>query len=426
MKIIIIGVGYVGLPLAISFSKYGKVVCYDLSKNRIDELNKGLDINSQYTKKQILNKNILYTCNPETLKNNSNFIITVPTPIKTNKKPDLKMLIEASKLVGKSLKKKSTIIFESTTYPGCTEDICIPILEKYSKMIYQKDFFVSYSPERVNPGDKKNTLKNITKIVGANDSKTRNYVKKIYSKICKSIYVVKNIKIAESAKVIENIQRDVNIALVNEFSVLFNKLNIPNNEVLKAASTKWNFHYYKPGLVGGHCISVDPYYLAYKSKQNSYYPELILAGRNFNENMSTYVVKKIINLMKKNHENLSNLRVAILGFSFKENIPDIRNTKIIKIVKKLKKRTSNIKVFDSIASKLETKKKYNLKLYNFNEFKKYKYDAIILAVSHKIFLNKINYYDKFYSNKNKKIFVDLKNNYSYKDLEKNGYQYFQL
>ena len=254
----------------------------------------------------------------------------------------------------KLINKGSTVVYESTTYPGCTEEFCIPLIEKYSKMKFEKDFFVAYSPERVNPGDKINTLKNITKIVGSNNKKTLREIESLYKKICKKIYRTSTIKIAESAKVIENTQRDINIALINEFSVLFNKLKIPTNEVLKAASSKWNFHYYKPGLVGGHCISVDPYYLAYKAKKKNYLPKLILAGRKFNEGMGSYIAEQSVKLINTNDINLKNSSIGILGFSFKENIPDTRNTKIIQIIKNLQNRgIKKIRVFDGIASKMK-------------------------------------------------------------------------
>jgi UDP-N-acetyl-D-galactosamine dehydrogenase len=336
------------------------------------------------------------------------------------------MLKKASILVGNYIKKNSTVIYESTTYPGCTEEFCVPLLEKISKLRVEKDFSIAYSPERVNPGDTINTLPSITKIVGANNLKTRERVKKLYETICKSICVVSSIKIAESAKVIENIQRDVNIALVNELSVLFNKLNIPTNEVLKAASTKWNFHYYKPGLVGGHCISVDPYYLAHKARQYNYTPEIILSGRKLNESMSKYVAKETEKLLSLNKINYSKATIAVLGFSFKENIPDIRNTKIAKVIQELQKRNIQVKVFDSVVSKEEVKKNYKFNLYKFSDLKKFKYDVIILAVSHKISLKKLSYYNQFYKNKKNKIFIDLKNNYSINDLKKNNFKFFQL
>ena len=251
------------------------------------------------------------------LNNQDIYIITVPTPIGKNKQPDLNMLKNASLLVGRLIKKNSIIIYESTTYPGCTENFCVPLIERASKLRYEKDFYVGYSPERVNPGDKVHTLKNITKIISASNNKTLKKIKKLYETICKSTYSTKNIIIAESAKVIENTQRDINIAFVNELSVLFNKINVPTNDVLKAAATKWNFHYYKPGLVGGHCISVDPYYLAHKAKQNNYSPELILSGRRFNESMGNMLHSKQ-KILLKNKVKISNSNIGILGFSLKK------------------------------------------------------------------------------------------------------------
>jgi len=426
MKIAIIGSGYVGLPLAIAFSKHYKVICFDININRVKELKKGNDLNKQHTKKEVLQKKIIYTSDVNLLKNSNIFIITVPTPINSSNQPDLTMLEQASELVGKNIKKNSIIVYESTTYPGCTEEICIPLLEKNSKLKYMRDFNVAYSPERVNPGDKINTLKNITKIVGADDKKILTKVGKLYQIIVRSVYLAGSIKIAESAKVIENIQRDVNIALVNELSVLFNKLGIPTNEVLKAAATKWNFHYYKPGLVGGHCISVDPYYLAYKAEQKNYFPELILSGRRFNEGMGNYIAEKTINLLAQNKVNIVNSKIAILGFSFKENIRDIRNTKVIQIIKELQNWRAEVKIFDSIVSKNEVNDKFNLKIHDFNEMEKFKYDAIILAVSHNEFLKKLSFYEKFKKNKKKKTFIDLKNNYSVYDLKNNKFNFFQL
>jgi UDP-N-acetyl-D-galactosamine dehydrogenase len=426
MKIAVIGSGYVGLPLAIAFSKHFEVVCFDINKKRIQQLKNGIDLNRQHSKKEIIQKKLTYVCEPSLLEYVNVFIITVPTPINKSNKPNLSLLKAASLLVGKYIKKNSTVIYESTTYPGCTEQFCIPILEKVSKLKFNNDFNVAYSPERVNPGDKVNKLKNITKIVGANDPKTLKITKNLYKKIVKSIYEAKKIKIAESAKVIENIQRDINIALVNELSVLLNKLKIPTNDVLKAAASKWNFHYYKPGLVGGHCISVDPYYLAYEAKNNNYIPKLILSGRRFNENMGKYLSVQVLKLLIKNKIDLSKSRIAILGFSFKENIPDFRNTKIIQIIKHFKKSNIKIDIFDPLVSKQDVKKKYNLVINNFSALKKHKYDAIILAVSHKEFLKEIHFFNKFYKNKNKKIFVDLKNNYKSDDLEKNRYIFFQM
>jgi UDP-N-acetyl-D-galactosamine dehydrogenase len=426
MSIAIIGTGYVGLPLAIALAKYHLVICYDVNKQRVEELKQGYDKNKQHFKKEILQKKLIFTYNTDLLQKKDIYIITVPTPINSTNQPDLTMLEQASILVGKLIKKNSTIVYESTTYPGCTEEFCIPLLEKNSKLKCDKDFFVAYSPERVNPGDKVHTLNQITKIIGANNPKVLNKVKKLYQTICKSVYSVNSIKIAESAKVIENIQRDINIALVNELSVLFHKLKIPTNEVLKAAATKWNFHYYKPGLVGGHCIGIDPYYLAYKAKQHNYFPQLILSGRRFNENMGRYIATQTALLLSQQNIKVNKANIAILGFSFKENIPDIRNTKVFQIIEEFNKWNTKIEVFDSIVSQEEVKKEYGISVKKFKDFKKKKFDAIILAVSHKEFLKKIIFYNSYFKNKNKKIMIDVKNNFLENELKKNKYYFFQL
>ena len=426
MNIIVIGAGYVGLPLAVSFSKHFPVICYDINKNRIDELNKGHDSNKQHSKNEIKKKKLLFTNDSNLLIDQDIYIVTVPTPINSFNHPDLSMLEQASSLVGKSLKKKSIVIYESTTFPGCTIESCVPILEDNSKLKFKKDFSVAYSPERVNPGDQINKLNTITKIVSAEDDKTLNIVNKLYKKICKSIYPVLGIKIAESAKIIENVQRDVNIALVNELSVMFNKLDIPCNEVLKAAASKWNFHYYKPGLVGGHCIGVDPYYLSYKAEQINYYPQLILSGRRFNENMGRYVANQTALLLSKQNISVNRAKIALLGFSFKENIPDIRNTKIAQIVRELVNWNVVVEVYDPIVSKKDVKKMYDLEINKFEEIQNKKFDAIIYAVSHKEFKKKLSFYDKFFKNKNKKIIIDVKNNFSRAELIKNKYKFFQL
>lgn len=426
MKICIIGAGYVGLPLATSFSKHYNVCCYDINRKRIESLKKGIDSNKQHTKKELQNKKLTFTSQFSNLKNFDYFIVTVPTPIKKNNLPDLKHLKKSSKDISKILRKGNIVIYESTTFPGCTEEICLPILEKGSKLKYNTDFFIAYSPERINPGDKINTLKNITKIVGANNPLISKKVKKLYEKICKNIYSVASIKIAETSKVIENIQRDINIAFVNELSVLLHKLNIPTNEVLKAASTKWNFHYYKPGLVGGHCISIDPYYLAYKAKKSNYTPKLILSGRRFNESMGKYVGHEAIKLLKKNKIQINKAKIAILGFAFKENISDFRNTKIIQIINELENYNANVKIFDPLVLNDDVKKEYNLKIFNEKDLNKFKFDMIIIAVSHKCFKKRLSFYDKFFKNKKKKILIDVKNIYKEKELKDNNYDYFVL
>jgi len=426
MSIAIIGSGYVGLPLAIEFSKKFKVISYDINKKRIERLKKGFDDNKQHFKKEILNKHLDFTNQINEIAKQKYFIITVPTPINQQNQPDLSFLKKSTIAVAKFISKGSIVIYESTTYPGCTDEICIPLLEKYSKLLNNKDFFVAYSPERVNPGDKTHTLQTITKVVGSNNPRITTIVKKLYQTICKKIYTTSSIKIAESAKVIENIQRDVNIALINELSVIFNKLKIPTNEVLKAASTKWNFHYYKPGLVGGHCIGVDPYYLAFKAQQKNYFPQLILSGRHINENMGKYIATQTLQLLSKKKIPNNKAKIAILGFSFKENIPDFRNTKVIHIIHELKKWNVKLEIFDSHVSKEEVKEKHGISISKSQDINKKNFDAIILAVSHKEFIKKLSYYDTLFKNKNKKILIDIKNNFLEKDLIKKNYNFFQL
>ena len=423
MNILIVGAGYVGLPLAVAFSKTLNVDCYDIDKDRINQLRNGIDKNKQEGG-NLINKNLNFI-NYLDIKNNYKFIIiTVPTPINEHNHPDLSHIENATINVAQLIRKNTIIIYESTTYPGCTEEFCIPLLEQHTNLKYNKDFFVAYSPERVNPGDKVNTLNSITKIVGSNHTKTCQKVTKLYKTICKSVYPVQSLKIAEAAKVIENIQRDINIALVNELSVLFHKMNIPTNEVLKAASTKWNFHYYKPGLVGGHCIGVDPYYLSYKAEQYNYFPQLLLSGRRLNENMGRYVATQTIKLLIQNYINPSKAKIAILGFAFKENITDFRNTKIIQIINELKNYNTKISIFDSKVSKQEVKKKYNLIIQDLKDTKD-KFDCIIIAVPHKAFVKSVSYYNHLFINK-KKIIVDIKNIFSIKDLKRNNVKYFKL
>ena len=423
--ILVIGAGYVGLPLSIAFAKHDKVHCYDINKKRIEELRLGIDENKQHLKKEILHNNLHFIHHLDQKLKFKFIIITVPTPINKQNHPDLSHLESATIDVAKLLKKNSVVIYESTTYPGCTEEVCIPLLEQHSNLQYNKDFFVAYSPERVNPGDKINTLNSITKIVGSNHTKTCHKVTKLYKTICKSVYQVSSLKIAEAAKVIENIQRDINIALVNELSVLFHKMNIPTNEVLKAASTKWNFHYYKPGLVGGHCIGIDPYYLSYKAEQYNYFPQLLLSGRRFNENMGRYVATQTIKLLIQNNINPSTANIAILGFAFKENIADCRNTKVIQIINELKNYNIKLNVFDPHVSTQDVKKEYNLTIHDLKNIKN-KFDCVIIAVPHKEFVKSLYFYNHLFKNKKNKLIIDVKNIFNTKDLVKQKFKYFQL
>ena len=396
-KISIVGLGYVGLPLAISFSRYYKVVGFDLNKQRILKLRKGYDETLEVKKNTILqSKNLTFTSKLKDLKKCNCHIVTVPTPVDKFNKPDFSNLISASQKIGKILKKDDIVIYESTVYPGATEEICVPILEKESNLIYNDDFFIGYSPERMNPGDKKHTVENIIKVTSGSNEITANFVNKLYKSIVKAgTYKASSIKVAEAAKVIENTQRDINISLINELSLIFNKLNIDTEEVLKAAGTKWNFLPFRPGLVGGHCIGVDPYYLTYKSKKLGYDPKIILAGRTLNDNMSTHIVNKLFLKMNEKKIKIANSKILVMGLTFKENCPDIRNSKVFDLVKQLKRSKVKVSVYDPWVNNK------NQKLKGINLIKKPKkndFDCIILAVSHNIFkkigIKKINNFTK--------------------------------
>ena len=410
-NISIIGLGYIGLPLAIEFSKYFNVIGFDIDKKRVKELNEGIDITKEIVIKKNFSKNIYFTNNLKELQNSNVFIITVPTPVMRNNKPDLSYLKKASEIVARNLKSSSIVIYESTVYPGCTEEYCSPILERLSGLRLNKDFYLGYSPERINPGDNKHKLKNIVKIVSGSNVYSLNLMKKLYSKIIKAgLHVAESIKIAEAAKVIENIQRDINIAFINECSLIFKRLNINSSKVLKAAETKWNFMPFKPGLVGGHCIGVDPYYLTYKAKKLKYNPKVILAGRKINNGMSSYIAKPVIKALKKNDENLKKKKFLILGLSFKENCIDIRNSKVFDIINYLQRKKIKIDVYDPIIDQSNITKEHKINLLTRLEKKNY-YDIIILAVPHLTFLSMGIKKIKKFGNKNLKIF-DLKSVFS--------------
>ncbi len=409
-KICIIGLGYVGLPIAIEFSKYYEVIGFDIAEDRIKKLSRYYDANNQFTKNELKKiKKLKFSNNEKDIKNSNIYIITVPTPINKNFKPDLTLLINATKLVSKYIDKGNYVIYESTVYPGCVESKCIPILEKKKKLSLNKDFFCGYSPERINPGDKKNTLTNIKKIVSGSNSKALEFIYKLYKKIIRAgVHKVSNLKTAEAAKIIENVQRDLNIALINELSLIFNKMKIDTEEVLEAASTKWNFHRYKPGLVGGHCIGVDPYYLTEAAKHFQYNPKLILAGRKLNNSMPSKVTDILINFLKHKYkkEKIRKLRILVLGFAFKENCPDIRNSKISDLYYNLKKQFKKVNIYDPEVSREEVQKTYNIKLDK--SLKKNSADVLILAVPH----NSLIKVSKKIISLNKRIlFFDLKSVY---------------
>lgn len=381
-KIGIIGLGYVGLPLAVEFGQKRSVIGFDINKTRIDELKNNTDTTLETS--QIELKNAIYldfTSDIEDLKDCKIFIVTVPTPIDSLKNPDLTPLIEASKTIASVLKNKDIVIYESTVFPGATEEVCVPILEEFSGLNFNVDFYCGYSPERINPGDKNHRLKFIKKITSGSNPEIATIIDNLYKEIIQAgTHMTSSIKVAEAAKVIENTQRDVNIALVNELSLLFNKLNIDTESVLEAAGTKWNFLPFRPGLVGGHCIGVDPYYLTFKAKELGYNPEIILAGRKLNDNMSEFITNQVIELMLSKDIQIKNSNVLIMGLTFKENCPDIRNTKVIDLIQKFEDQGCKVDVYDPWVSNKIAQQEYSINLVNYP--KNGKYDAILLAVAH--------------------------------------------
>jgi UDP-N-acetyl-D-glucosamine/UDP-N-acetyl-D-galactosamine dehydrogenase len=387
--IAIIGLGYVGLPLALEFGKKYPVIGLDINKDRIAELERGHDrTNESETAKFAEAKNLTFTSSVEAIKAANVFIVTVPTPIDAFKKPDLSPLISASKTVGKVLKKGDVVIYESTVYPGCTEEDCVPILERESGLNFNVDFFCGYSPERINPGDKVNTLTKILKITSGSTPEVANFVDELYgSIIIAGTYKAPSMKVAEAAKIVENCQRDVNISFVNELALIFDRLGIDTHEVLEAAGTKWNFLKFKPGLVGGHCIGVDPYYMIHKAESTGYYPAVIGAGRRVNDGMGVFVANKVIKLMIKKGINIKGSKVLILGFTFKENCPDVRNTRVIDIYNELLEFGLEVEVYDPWANKEEVKHEYGIDLIESPTSNKY--SAIVNAVAHKEF-NELN------------------------------------
>ena len=414
IKLSIIGLGYVGLPLAIEFAKYFPTVGFDINLDRIKELELGkdhtLEVSESSINKSLIKHNPKFneigffpTSYIDNLKDSNFYIITVPTPVNSDNKPNLNPLYSACIIIGPILKKNDIVVFESTVYPGATEEFCVPILEKQSQLKLNDDFSVGYSPERINPGDKKRTLTNIIKLVSGSNKKTLTIIDKIYSKIIKAgTFKASSIKVAEAAKVIENSQRDINIAFVNELAIIFNKMNIDTNEVLDAASTKWNFLPFRPGLVGGHCIGVDPYYLAEKSIELGYHPNIILSGRSLNDSMGKYVADLFEERLNENNIKVKNVNVLILGITFKENCPDIRNTKVVDLINNLNKKGMNLTIYDPWANEKEVLIEYKLSMYT--KIPKKKYEGIILAVAHNQF-NEISLSDL---KSNKSIVFDIK------------------
>jgi len=382
-KIGIIGLGYVGLPLAIEFAKQYQTIGFDINPSRISQLQNSSDLTLEVNSKELKSTTLTFTDQINKINNCDVYIISVPTPVDKFNNPDLSILKSASNLVGEIISENNIVIYESTVYPGATEEICVPILEKASGLKYNFDFYCGYSPERINPGDKERSITSITKITSGSNPEVARFIDDLYSSILTeaSTHLASSISVAEAAKVIENIQRDVNIALINELSMIFKKLNIETDEVLKAASTKWNFNYFSPGLVGGHCIGIDPYYLTHKAIELGYNPEMILAGRKINENMPSFLADTTLSEIAKIGIDPTKAKIAILGLTFKEDCPDLRNTKVINIYYKLKKFTEKIVICDPYADSTEAKQKLDVELEDFENINNM--DVIILAVSHK-------------------------------------------
>ena len=384
-RIGVVGLGYVGLPLAVEFGKHFDTTGFDVKAPRIAELKAGRDSTLEVSKAELKGATQLkFTTDLADMKRCQVYIVTVPTPIDEYKRPDLTPLVKASESVGKVLKRGDVVVYESTVYPGCTEEVCVPILERESGLTFNKDFFAGYSPERINPGDKEHRLPTIKKVTSGSTPEVADFVNKLYSSIITAgTHKASSIKVAEAAKVIENTQRDVNIALINELALIFNRLGIDTEEVLNAAGSKWNFLPFRPGLVGGHCIGVDPYYLTHKAQEIGYHPEMILAGRRLNDNMALYVADQITKLMASKRIHVNGSRALVLGITFKENCPDIRNSKVVDVVRELQKSGAQVDIYDPWAENAELKHEYGLKV--IRELKPRTYDAVVVAVAHKEF-----------------------------------------
>ena len=423
--IAIVGIGYVGLPLAVEFNKLYKVIGFDKDKTRISQLNKGYDCTDEVSR-SVLKKarNLRFVDESEHIKSANIYIITVPTPVDKNNIPDLNPLESASSIVGSYIQKNDIVIYESTVFPGCTEEICVPILERYSGLVYNSDFFCGYSPERINPGDKDRKISNIKKITSGSTKEMANYIDSLYSSIIDAgTFQTSSIMVAEAAKVIENTQRDVNIALINELSLIFDKMDIDTTEVLEAARTKWNFLSFKPGLVGGHCIGVDPYYLTYKAAELGYHPEIILAGRKINDNMGYFIAENTISELAIQGVSPIGAKIAILGFSFKENCSDLRNTKVLTIIEKLKQYQCSIIVSDSRANSDDAMSQFGIELLDLNEIEDQ--DAIIVAVAHDQYRTLS---DKNWSRmlNNKGVLIDVKSIYAINRFSETTFRHWRL
>lgn len=425
-KIAIIGLGYVGLPLAVEFGKTRPVIGFDINQKRIAELKSGQDHTLEVTPEELkLAQHLDYSFNADDLKKAGVFIVTVPTPIDIANRPDLTPLVKASETVGKALKAGDVVVYESTVYPGCTEEICVPILEKHSGLKFNVDFFCGYSPERINPGDKVNTLTKIKKITSGSTSAAADAVDNLYASIIKAgTHKASTIKVAEAAKVIENTQRDLNIALVNELSVLFERLNIDTIEVLEAAGTKWNFLPFRPGMVGGHCIGVDPYYLTHKAEEVGYHPQIIASGRRMNDNMARYAARNVIKLMLKNGIDVARSKVGVMGITFKEDCPDIRNSKVVDLINEFKAWGVNVLVTDPYADTEEVQHEYGLTLNNMNDLSQV--DALVVAVGHKAYRDMELNTLKDMVKSDKPVLADLKALYNKQAAAAAGFTVFRF
>jgi UDP-N-acetyl-D-galactosamine dehydrogenase len=424
-KIAVVGLGYVGLPLAAHLSRHFTVVGFDINEETVSELKKGHDRTMELSDAELKRSKIHFTSKQSDLSGSKLFIVAVPTPVDHFHVPDLGAIENASSIIGRQMSPGSCVVYESTVYPGVTEDICVPVLERESNLKFGRDFTVGYSPERINPGDKVHTVSNTIKIISASDTATLNLLEGIYGAVVKvNLHRVSSIKVAEAAKVIENTQRDINIALMNELAIIFNRMGIDTLEVLEAAGTKWNFLSFRPGLVGGHCIGVDPYYLTYKAESIGYRPEVILAGRRINDNMGKYVAQKAIKMMIASDIQVNKARVAVLGLSFKENVPDLRNTRVIDIINELKDYGVEVLVNDPLADPDEARQHYNIELTSLRKIKNV--DAVVLAVAHN------NYKEMGLSRivglcrKNFPILLDIKAVFEPEKARSSGINYWRL
>ena len=423
-KVSVVGLGYVGFPLLIELAKTYDVIGFDVNEAKVNNYIKGIDETNEVGDELTKQTTAFMTSDETNLQDAKFHIVAVPTPINQDKTPNLTPIIEASKTVARNLTKGSIVVFESTVYPGTTEEICVPILEEYSNLEFERDFKVGYSPERINPGDKVNTLTNITKVVSGSDKEASEVIYNVYDAIIEAgIHQAPTIKVAEAAKVIENAQRDINIAFMNELSVVFNKMDINTNDVLKAAGTKWNFLKFEPGLVGGHCIGVDPYYFMYKAEELGYHSQIISAGRKINDEMGKHVASNVIKQLIHSGQQVKGADVAIFGITFKENVPDVRNTKIVDIINELKEYGVNTIIYDPVADKKDVKSTYNLDLATKEEMQNL--NAIILAVPHEEFKElSLNNFNSLYEGQ--KVFVDIKEVFDRKVFESDGYYYWSL